>query len=178
VPEGLVARILLRQSFTAGRRGRAPRVVLAAALVSVGVVAGLFFSAPGDERLAREVLAHVEEQPHYPERAPGEEAMTVDAALAAIGAERTGVLGETLAANACAMGGRTVAHLVVAGERGAVAVVLVPGRRVASAKRFADDERAAMLVPVEGGTLAVVGAGEEPLEALAVRMRGAVSWQL
>ncbi len=66
VPEGLAGRVLLRQSLDEQRRGRRQWFVSLALAASVVVAVGLvgLFDAPGrGDGLAREVIAHVEQEP-------------------------------------------------------------------------------------------------------------------
>jgi hypothetical protein len=169
-PEGLAARVLLRQSFARRRRPQA-RLAMAASLVlalGAGLYAWQWLRAP---TLASEVFAHVRAEPESLVAAGPVSGAQVDDVLHTLGARVAGEIGEIRYAGLCDIARRPGGHLVVAGTQGPVTLLLLPAEQVARAERWRDGAFEALLVPTGRGALAVVGLPGEPLAAIAERLR-------
>ena len=78
----------------------------------------------------------------------------------------------------CVIRDRLGIHLVVAGERGPVTVLLMPGEHLPTPMRVDARSLAGIIVPTDYGSLAVVGEPSEPVEPLVERFRRVVVWDL
>ncbi len=179
VPETLAARILLRQSFLVGEQSRRRKFVLAIA-ASVLLVIGIFGFSAGrvsEQALALDIVAHVHNQPHYP-RMGAEPGMLPADALHAVGAYQVGDLGEVLVASVCEVQSRSVAHLVLSGENGPVAVVLVPDEKKVDRIELISAGANTTLIAIRGGTIGIVGVDGDASTALESKLRAGLRWQL
>lgn len=90
-----------------------------------------------------------------------------------------GPVGQVSYAKLCPFRGRMVAHFVVQGERGPVTVLLLPEEQVDAPTPIDEGGFAGTLVPVEGGgSVAIVGQPDEPLEVIRDRLLQAVRWSI
>ncbi len=182
VPAELASRVLLRQAFGRARRGgvlpRRDALALAASLLAATAL-GVFsyhHLRSGEDRLGREVVAMVRNAPYA--LAPSEPlpASRIARALRPAGVAMRGPIGTVTFAGRCLIQGRLAGHLVVAGRHAPVTIFLIPEERVASRRTVRGHRLAALLVPTAGGTIAVVGAEDEPLAGIASLARAAVRW--
>jgi hypothetical protein len=175
VPEELASQVLLAHSLRlkADRRVRRRRlrVSVAAGLV-LGVVGSWLALRP--EPLDREVLSHIEkEASHLAERrelSPEQ----VNEVLATLDITVAGDLGTVHYAGTCWIHMRLGAHLVLSGEKGPVTVLLLPDQRVAGRIPIRDRSLRGIIVPVEWGSIAIVGEPGEALDVIERRLRHAV----
>jgi hypothetical protein len=172
-PEGLVPRILLRcRTAARAERARWRRAILipAGLALAVGLIAAGAFMVLRNPPLAQSAIAHIEaELPHLSESGELPPAV-VNSILRPFEVELAGDPGRVRYAGTCPIRGRKAAHLILAGERGAVTILLIqtvvlPRRQPIDHPRFEG-----WLVPVPGGCLAIVGERGEPLEAVERRL--------
>lgn len=169
---------------TPPRRARWPAMVaLAASLV---LAAGAWFglrtelSRQDVSPLAPEIIAHIRHEP----AALVVTASTVsreafEGVLRGGRAALAGPVGQVSYAKLCPFRGRMVAHFVVQGEHGPVTVMLLPEEDVAAPTAIEEDGFMGTLVPVEGGgSVAIVGEPDEPLEEIRDRLLQAVRWSI
>lgn len=166
------------------RRARWPAMLALAAsvLLAAGAWFGLRTELPRHEvtPLAPEIIAHIRHEP----AALVVTASTVsreefDGVLRGGRATLAGPVGQVSYAKLCPFRGRTVAHFVVQGEHGPVTVMLLPEEDVAAPMPIDEGGFVGTLVPVEGGgSVAIVGEPDEPLEAIRDRLLQAVRWSI
>ncbi len=183
-PADLAQRILAAQRAEAAparrqRPWRMPAALAATLVLGVGValfISGIWTPRP-DDGLETTVLHHIrDELPHLhevrdvtPER------------LAALLEDLGGALREPLHgvnfAGKCQMRKYPGAHLVLAGERGPVTVLIMPGERIAAARRFHSERFVGELVPTRYGSFAVVGEKGEDTDAIAGQIARDIVWR-
>ena len=129
------------------------------------------------ESLAEEVLAHVDHDPaalRVTDVAVSDERLgrAVPAKLAVF------TRGDALVtyASPCVINGNTVPHLVIQGEYGPVTVLLMPEESVDEATSLDGDNVHGVIIPVGAGSIAIVGAREEPLEPIRENILESVTW--
>jgi hypothetical protein len=126
------------------------------------------------EPLDREVLSHIEkEASHLAERRELSPAQ-VNEVLATLDITVAGDLGTVHYAGTCWIHMRLGAHLVLSGEKGPVTVLLLPDQRVAGRIPIRDRSLRGIIVPVEWGSIAIVGEPGEALDVIERRLRHAV----
>jgi hypothetical protein len=163
-----------------GRRG-IPLAVAAALLVMM--VAGSWlvsgwWPASGQQRLAGEVLEHIRAEAHYLEVRQALPAAELTALLDQFGARLNGNLGTVYHASRCPLNGRDGVHLVLAGRRGPVTVLLLPGVGISEPQAVASDRFTGVLLPATFGTMAVVGGPGEMVDPLVRRLHQTLVWRI
>jgi len=176
VPEELASHVLLAHSLRlkADRRVRRRRLLFVS--LAAGVVLGLAASwlalRPGP--LDGEVVAHIEkEASHLVQRRELSPAQ-VNEVLAPLDITVAGDLGTVHYAGTCRIRKRLGAHLVLSGEKGPVTVLILPGERVAGRIPIVSPRLRGIIVPMERGSIAIVGEPGEALDAVESRILRAV----
>lgn len=166
------------------RRARWPTVLaLAASLVlAAGAWFGLRTELPQHDvsPLAPEVIAHIRHEPaSLVVTASTVSREEFENVLRGGRATLAAPVGRVSYAKLCPFRGRMVAHFVVQGERGPVTVMLLPDEDVAAPTPIDEDGFMGTLVPVEGGgSVAIVGEPDEPMESIRDRLLQAVRWSI
>jgi hypothetical protein len=169
-PVALAERILLRHAFARDRTPRTRWAVAATLLLGVGV--GLFtWHGMRVPTLTDEVLAHVRAEPESLTAGGPADPDKVSGVLRALGVTLDGAIGPVRYAGICDIALRPGGHLVLAGERGPVTLLLLPGSRAAATQRVTDGHFEGLLVPAAHGAFAVVGFPGEPLDGVVERLR-------
>jgi hypothetical protein len=176
-PETLRARILLRQTCTERKAAYTRRAWWLALAASVLIVVGLVGShplLPQSQTLSRAVLAHVEDEPfalatHTP----------VDVARVNQVAQRLGTwvddsIGAVSFASICGVGDSEGVHLVTAGDKGPITVLVMPAEAVTARLTLRDDRYEGVIVPGASGSIAIVGERGEALASVEARVRTSV----
>jgi hypothetical protein len=165
------------------RRGPAVRwLALAASLcVAVGAAAILWLAVPRSS-LARDVVAHMAEEPQAWRST--DVAVTADELAAVLHDAHMRLepqAGLVSYANSCAFRGHEVPHLVVQDGRNPVTVMILVHENAARPVNFDEGGYRGVIVPMpRHGALAVLtrGANADPAEAqrVAARVQGAIVW--
>ncbi len=169
VPDGLAERVRMRASWSARRRRHWPAV--AAALV-VAVAGFAALQSWRTEPLGEAVVEHLYHEPELLLASDGAVAADrLETVLARVGAALDGDIGAVTHAGLCPIRGRLAAHLVVAGEHGPIAVLVMPGQGVDTVTRVGDGSLHGSILPAGSGSVAVIGFRGESLDALVERVR-------
>jgi hypothetical protein len=181
LPEGLAHRVVLR----AESASRWPRPSLAVAagigLLAVGVAVGALWQrnpvaiSPGT--LAVDVMAHAHHEPGSWQ--PTLEPVALTRLRGVL--ERGEVelldqarLGPVSYARICRFRGREVPHLTVQSSAGPAMVLLLPGETLDRELPLAEDGLRGVVVPVGGGSIAIVAADPAAVAAVQRRLESAV----
>ncbi len=180
VPENLASRIILRQSIMRdqSRQKRKRLLALAASvLIALGLGTVLLFpkGTPGP---GPALFAHLNTESELLSAREDVSRARLVEVLDTAGVVLTGDLGVVTHASPCPLSQHGGAHLVVAGTKGSVMVLLLRGENVAGPTVIHDGRREGLIVPTETGSLALIGEQGEQLPELAARLRGALSWRL
>lgn len=168
-PAGLAARAMLKQSF-APRRW-VPRLAVAATVLIAIAATSVTYLWNRPLSLEAEVLAHIQAEPEALATHGPAAADKLAAVLRALGVQIDSVPGEVRYAGVCDIRHRPGAHFVLTGERGPITVLLLPEERVSQRMMVGDANLEGVVLPVGGGSLAIVGNRGEPLDALERRLR-------
>ena len=162
------------------RRLLPPAWLSIAATVLLAVVLGTRFSGHEDmvyESLADEVLAHVS---HIPSALQVTDVTVTDAHLYEVVPANIAQLDRSAGlitfAETCVIKGNSVPHLVIQGERGPVTIVLMPNEMVDEAVSLNDEHSQGVILPVGGGSIAIIGARGESLEKIEQQILQSVMW--
>lgn len=168
-PENLSSRILLKQSFSdvSSRVSRRKTLALAASVV-VAVGAGVYGSIllARQSELAREVFALIRAAPYAVKPKTPLATDTIAKALAPAGLKVSQDIRGVTFAGLCLLKNRIAGHLVFQGSVAPVTVFVIPGIRIESTESIRSDALRGILVPYGSGTLAIVGAPKENLDAV------------
>lgn len=164
-----------------GRRRLSPPAWLAvAATIVLASFVGLrlFDAGDGEASLPEQILAHL---PH--------ESFAVKVSDKAVPADRLrSVVAADVArfdsgsalityAQTCEINGRDVPHLVMQGENGPVVIILMPEESVEAALPFGDGTVQGIILPVGGGSIAIVGSPGESFDDVERTVLNSVTWK-
>lgn len=149
-----------------------------AAGVLLAAVAGIRMIGPGVEQsLAEQVLAHVD---HEPAALVVSSVPVSDAHLAAVVPAALGQMnhdaGLITYARTCPVNGNPVPHLVIQGERGPVTILLMPEEPVGAPVSLEDETSHGVILPVGGGSIAIVAPRGEALAPIEESVLRSVAW--
>ena len=160
VPAHLRDRIVLRQTMQ--RAGHLRRLAYAAGVVAMvlgGLVGLLLWPVP--EPIADTVIGHILAEPEHLHEQSVVDARTTSAALQRVGLGLRRELSHVRYADTCPMGRGVGAHLVLAGRRGPITVLVLPDR-IGERQIVRRAGFEGVVIPTGYGSLAIVGvAGEE-----------------
>jgi len=177
MPSGLSARILLRQSCAEQRAARTRRrrwLALAASVVLTVTIAGAYLIQGPDNTLQQSVLAHVSDEPFALESHETIDLSQVNDIAQPMQTRIDNSVGTVRFASICRIRETDGVHLVVAGEKGPVTVMILPKEPVSGRVTLADDRFEGIIVPRAAGSIAIVGQHGEALDAVEARVRLAV----
>ncbi len=175
VPEELVPRVVLKQSFFQARRRRS-YAMAASILLAIGIAGGLFMM-PWGTPLDQVVVAHIKTESAYlqEKREISDDQLT--RLFRAFGGELRGNIGKANYADTCKIRNKRGAHLVLAGRKGPVTVLLMPNESVSGRVPVHSSIFDGVIIPVGVGSMAIVGARGESLDEVEMRLTSAVQWR-
>lgn len=169
-----------------GRSGRVSAPLwlgIAAGLVVAAFVGfGLLSPEPSGAVLADQVIAHMDHEQasrrvtsvSVPER------QLHDVIGSRVSALDTGI-GLVSYAQSCVINGNRVPHLVIQGESGPVTLILLPDEQIHDAIPLSGEHVHGVIVPVGGGSVAIIGQRTEQLseiDTIRQRIVESVEWQI
>jgi len=168
---------------TGGARTRARGPVVAwrqwalAASVTLATFAvlALWLLRPG-ESLARDVVAHVRDEPESWLAAQHVDAAGIDKALRGAGVELNITSDKITYAQSCWFRGHYVPHLVVQTARGPVTVLILRHEAVSRRHEFHEAGLTGVIVPDGTGSLALLARGSGNIDDIAGQMQQDVHW--
>ena len=172
VPTELHARLVLQQSLHQSRRIRAQAI--AAMILLTVALAGGWWWLPYSPSLIQTVIAHIEEERDLLSSHDQVSDSQVAQLSQAIGMPLQGDIGVIRHAGICAIGKHHGGHLVLAGVKGLVTVLLMPGETISRRKSFEGGGFQGILLPTGYGGMAVVGQPGEALDIVAHRIQTAL----
>lgn len=166
-------------SLTARRSFKAPVWMAVAATVVLAAFVGLRMIGGNVAypTLADEIVAHLDHEP-YALRVTDEPvddrrlAKVVPASVAAMNHDA----GLITYAQTCVINGKEIPHLVIQGEQGPVTVLLLPNEAVDSPIPIEGESINGVILPVGGGSVAIIGERNEKLEAIRENVVNSVTW--
>jgi len=116
------------------------------------------------ETLAAEIISHVKSEPDSWVQTQSVAVAVVDSILQESGLLVRPGMAPVVYASSCDFLGHRVPHFVVMTEYGPVTVLVLMHERLHATERFESDGYRGMLVPVRGGTIAVVSHSDIAIE--------------
>lgn len=166
-------------TLPARRKRMRPEWFALAATVAVVAVLGVRMLDPGmgSATLAEQVLAHVDHEPQslLPTNQPVSDA-ELRAAIPANVSTLDHSAGLVTYVRSCEINGHPVPHLVIQGEAGPVTILLMPEEPVSEAIPLRGEHVNGVILPVGGGSIAIIGTREERLEHIEREVLNSVTW--
>lgn len=172
VPMHLRDRIVLRQTVHRARNFRQFAYAAGLALV-VGSLVGVL-TWPARESIAQTVIGHIVAEPDHLYAQSQVDPRTATDVLHRVGLTLRGNLGEIRFAENCPIGRQRGAHLVVAGARGPVTILVLPDTAVTERQAMTSGGFEGVIIPAGRGSLAIVGLPGEALASFEQQLRRAV----
>ncbi len=132
----------------------------------------------GPQDLETSVLNHIQDElPHLHEvhDVPRQRLAKL---IAQLGGELKIPLRHVNFAGKCQMRKHPGAHLVLAGEKGPVTILIMPGEKIPAARRFHSKRFDGELMPLDNGSVAVVGERNEDIARIANRIAQSIRWRI
>jgi len=79
-------------------------------------------------------------------------------------------------AQTCVINGRKIPHLVIQGAQGPVTILLLPDEAIDDAVQLEGESINGVLLPVGGGSVAIIGERDEQLDAIQESVVNSVTW--
>ena len=161
------------------RRLTAPAWMAVAATIVLAAFVGIrmYGSTVTYPSLADEIVAHLDHEP-YALRVSNEPvddrrlAKVVPADVAKVNHDA----GLVTYAQTCVINGKKIPHLVIQGERGPVTILLLPDEAIDDAVQLEGESINGVLLPVGGGSVAIIGERDEALETIRENILKSVTW--
>ncbi|NND58893.1 MAG: DUF3379 family protein [Gammaproteobacteria bacterium] len=175
MPDGLEARVML--AATSRARSRRRWYSIAAGAV-VGIAISFALLTGGGRSLHDSVVAHIYHEPEL--LLPSDDAMAtpqLSAVLKRAGVAINGDTSNVSYAGLCFFRGHLVPHMVVQSDSGPVTVLLLPDEQIDEPIAIDEPGFAGTIVPVRGGSVAVVGNEADTTREVSQRLVSAVEWE-
>ena len=151
-------------------------------MAAVGVWLVLTFVPSGDpDRLVAAVQDHWYHEPaSWVQTSAPVNASVLETALSGTASVDLDRLNVVSYAESCLVNGRWVPHLVVQGDAGPVMLLLMSGEDVAEPLplELPEEGLSGLIVPLEEGSIAILGDDDESIEALQQDVTEAVEWTI
>ena len=174
-----IRRALERPPESAGRSRFTPTwrpwALAASVLLATLAVLAVWLARPSDT-LAREVVAHVQEEPESWLARQHVDAQGIDSALRGAGVKLDITSDRITYAQSCWFRDHYVPHLVVQTAQGPVTVLILRNQHVSTRRSFHEQGMSGVIVPAPQGSIAVLTRNGANVEAVAAQMQQEVRW--
>jgi hypothetical protein len=158
--------------FTASWR---PWALAASVLLAMLAVLAVWALRPSDT-LAREVVAHVQEEPDSWLAREQVDAQSIDSALRSAGVKLDITSDRITYAQSCWFRDHYVPHLVMQTAQGPVTVMILRHQHVSARRTFHEAGMSGVIVPARQGSIAVLTRGDANIDAVTAQMLQDVRW--
>jgi hypothetical protein len=162
-------------SARAARFAWRPLALAASVLHAMLAVLAVWVLRPTDT-LAREVVAHVQEEPESWLARQHVDAQSIDAALRVAGVKLDITSDRISYAQSCWFRDHYVPHLVVQTAQGPATVLILRNQHVSARRSFHEAGMSGVIVPAQHGSIAVLTRGGADTDAVAAQMQQDVRW--
>lgn len=166
-------------SLPSRRMFNTPTMLAIAASVLMAAFIGLSFNEAdvSNDSLVDQVLAHMD---HEPGSLRVTSNAVSDSRLARVVPAKVATMnhdaGLITYAQSCEINGRSVPHLVIQGKNGPITILLMPEESVETAQDIKGESIQGVIVPVGGGSIAIIGSSDEELEDVKSNVLDSVNW--
>ncbi len=160
--------------WTGGYRfGLAASALLAATLIVA------LWPSPRSTALADDVFEHLHHEPESWVRTDAAlPSFTVSRVMQSVASGLDDRVGMVTYATICPFRGRNVPHLVVQGTEGPVMLLFLENEFVEASMPIDEEGYRGVIVPVDGGSVAIVGTDKEPIHRIRKLMAETVKWRI
>jgi hypothetical protein len=158
--------------FTASWR---PWALAASVLLAMLAVFSLWLLRPSDT-LARDVVAHVQEEPDSWLARQHVDAQSIDETLRGAGVKLDITSDRITYAQSCWFRGHYVPHLVLQTAQGPATVLILRNQGVSGRRPFHEGDMSGVIVPAQQGSIAVLTRNGVNADAVAAQMQQEVRW--
>ena len=177
VPENLASRVLLKHSFEPTNRRRLVSWVSMALAASLTLALALAFHfSDRPPSLDEAVVSLINEAEHALLPNTPVDLRRIREALMPVGVELVTEIGVVTFASPCVLRGKLAGHIVLRGEKSHISVLFMPNESIDARLSFNRGESVGIVVPRGRGSIAIVGAPGEPLEAVESLVRRSLQW--
>ncbi len=166
-------------SLATRRRSSAPLWMAVAATVVLAAFVGLRMigSNVTYPTLADEIVAHLDHEPYALRITdePVDERRLEEVVPASVAAMNHDA-GLITYAHTCVINGHKIPHLVIQGEQGPVTILLLPDEAVDAQVPLHGESINGVILPVGGGSVAIIGEKNERLEKIERNVVNSVTW--
>jgi hypothetical protein len=152
-----------------------PWALAASVLLAMLAVLSVWLLRPSDT-LAREVVAHVQEEPESWLARQHVDAQSIDEALRGAGVKLDITSDRITYAQSCWFRDHYVPHLVVQTAQGPVTVMILRNQQVSGRRTFHEAGMSGVIVPAPQGSMAVLTRGGASVDAVAKQVQQDVRW--
>ena len=152
-----------------------PWALAASVLLAMLAVLSVWLLRPSDT-LAREVVAHVQEEPESWLARQHVDAQGINDALRSAGVSLDITSDRITYAQSCWFRDHYVPHLVVQTAQGPVTVMILRNQRVSGRRTFHEAGMSGVIVPASQGSIAVLARGGANVDGVATQMQQDVHW--
>ena len=152
-----------------------PLALAASVLLAMLTVFAVWLLHPSDT-LAREVVAHVQEEPDSWLARQHVDAQSIDDALRGAGVKLDITSDRISYAQSCWFRDHYVPHLVVQTAQGPATVLILRNQHVSARRSFNEGGMSGVIVPAPQGSIAVLTRGGADTDAVAAQMQQDVRW--
>ena len=152
-----------------------PLALAASVLLAMLAVLAVWLLRPSDT-LAREVVAHVQEEPESWLVRQHVDAQSIDEALSGAGVKLDITSDRISYAQSCWFRDHYVPHLVVQTAQGPATVLILRNQHVRTRRSFHEDGMSGVIVPAPQGSIAVLTRDGADTAAVAAQMQQDVRW--
>ena len=153
-----------------------------AASFALAAIIGMQFGGNGpadDQRLAAEVLAHVDHEP-WALKVTNESVS--DEHFGRVVNSTIGTMDRNIGlvsyASSCTINGMATPHLVIQGEHGPITLLLMPDERVSSPVSLSGESVNGVILPHGDGSIAIIGVRQERIQDLKQKVEDSVEWRI
>ena len=158
--------------FTASWR---PWALAASVLLAMVAVLAVWLLRPTDT-LAREVVAHVQEEPESWLARQQVDAQSIESALSGAGVKLDLTTDRISYAQSCWFRDHYVPHLVVQTAQGPVTVMILRNQHVSARRTFHEEGMSGVIVPAPQGSIALLTRGGANIDAVTAQLQQDVRW--
>lgn len=152
-----------------------PLALAASVLLAMLAVLAVWALRPSDT-LAREVVAHVQEEPESWLARQQVDAQSIASALRSAGVKLDITSDRITYAQSCWFRDHYVPHLVVQTAQGPVTVMILRNQPVRARRTFREEGMSGVIVPAPPGSIAVLTRGGANIDAVTAQMLQDVRW--
>ncbi len=177
-PKKLAERIILNQALGQHSRVRRRMKLMLSLAASIVLVFSIMFTALYASRndMEQEVLAHIYEELHHLDEQQNNDLDSINKVLAMFGGTMTQKIGKVNYLGGCDIANKKSVHMVLAGIKGPVTVMMLPNVKVKNMRRVSDERFKGFIFPATKGSMAIVGESGEPLDEIKNKMEKGIHW--